>query len=183
MPAVNERSYVEFVLAVVEALEAAGVSYAIAGSLAAMQYGEPRTTLDVDLTVHLPEAAQVERLATAFATASLRIDVVDLRDRVATRTAVPANVLDDLAIWRADLYLLQPGEYAQTAFARRFEVLFEAGGRTITLYAPEDVILYKLTYHLAVTSSIQTLARHCRDVGQSQCSPRATRRAICVRLG
>jgi len=147
MHAVNDRSYVEFVIALVNALETANVPYAIAGSLAAMQYGEPRTTLDVDLTVHLAEATQIERLGAEFERANLRIDIVDLRERVAERSPAPANALDEMAIWKADLYLLQPEEYAQAAFSRRRQVAFEPHGQTITLYAPEDVILYKLMYH------------------------------------
>ena len=49
----------------VERLAAAGVDYMVTGSVAAMVYGEPRLTHDVDLVVALP-VAQIRAFVAAF---------------------------------------------------------------------------------------------------------------------
>ncbi len=59
------RSYSKFVGAVADLLDDLNIEYGIAGSFASSQYGEPRQTLDVDLTLHL-QAVDADRLAAAF---------------------------------------------------------------------------------------------------------------------
>ncbi len=44
----------EFARLVIDALEAAEVTYLIDGALAVWAWGEPRTTQDFDLVIHLP---------------------------------------------------------------------------------------------------------------------------------
>ena len=59
------RSYREFVGAVADILDGLNIEYGIAGSFASSQYGEPRQTLDVDLTLHL-QPVDADRFAAAF---------------------------------------------------------------------------------------------------------------------
>jgi hypothetical protein len=55
----------DLVDAFVVPLEVAGLSYIITGSVAAMVYGEPRLTNDIDLVVELDELS-IPALAAAF---------------------------------------------------------------------------------------------------------------------
>lgn len=52
----NEKilEYEQFVRLVIEALEAAGVEYLIGGAVATWAWGEPRSTLDLDMVVNIP---------------------------------------------------------------------------------------------------------------------------------
>src|SRR4051812_312195 len=49
----------------IEALERLGVTYMVVGSLASSTYGEPRSTLDIDIVID-PTAAQLEALCDQF---------------------------------------------------------------------------------------------------------------------
>ncbi len=73
------RSYREFVGAVADALDDLTIDYGIAGSFASSQYGEPRQTLDVDLTLHL-QPVDADRFAAAFASIQMAADAYAIRE-------------------------------------------------------------------------------------------------------
>lgn len=60
-------------------LEAAGVEYAISGSLAAAHHGYPRATEDVDIQVAIDSASELETLAQDLPPEARRIDVATWR--------------------------------------------------------------------------------------------------------
>ncbi|RPJ49717.1 MAG: hypothetical protein EHJ95_08365, partial [Methanobacteriota archaeon] len=55
----------ELLIAIVRALDAAGIEYMTTGSLASSLQGEPRATHDLDLVIDLPAAA-ARKLVEAF---------------------------------------------------------------------------------------------------------------------
>ena len=65
MTELKERSYSAFVGVLADVLDDLRVEYGFAGSFASSQYGEPRQTLDADLTVQL-RLSDADRFATAF---------------------------------------------------------------------------------------------------------------------
>jgi hypothetical protein len=52
----TSKTYREFAASIIEALESLGLQYAIGGSFASSTYGEARTTMDIDISVALPES-------------------------------------------------------------------------------------------------------------------------------
>ena len=52
--------YSEFILLVLEALEAADIPYMIGGAVAAWAWGEPRATRDLDLVIQIQKSAVVK---------------------------------------------------------------------------------------------------------------------------
>lgn len=118
------------------ALELAGIDYMIVGGIANAIWGEPRATVDVDVTVAVdnPElSATVERLAHSFHAA-----VPDPEAFVRSTRVLP---LDTAAGIRIDvIFALLSFEVA--AVQRAVRVAF--GSRPVRVVTPEDLILMKV---------------------------------------
>lgn len=155
------RSYREFVGAVADALDDLNIEYGIAGSFASSQYGEPRQTLDVDLTLHL-QPVDADRFAAAFDAIQMAADAYAIRETYAYTAPLPFGVIDYANGWKADCYFLRSTAYDRAAFARRVEWPFvEARRGKVWMYAPEDVILMKLVYY-RLSQGVST--KHLRDI-------------------
>jgi len=157
----NERSYSRFVGLVADVLDNLRIEYGFAGSFASGQYGEPRQTLDADLTAHL-QRGDADRFAAAFQAVEMFADAETIRGAFGYRNPIPFGVIDPRGGWKADCYLLRGSAYAQMAFTRRRELPYAAAKRgRVWLYAPEDVILMKLEYY-KMSQGVST--KHLRDI-------------------
>jgi hypothetical protein len=155
------RSYREFVGAVADTLDDLSIKYGIAGSFASSQYGEPRQTLDVDLTLHL-QPSDADRFAAAFDALQMAADAYAIRETYTYTAPLPFGVIDYTNGWKADCYFLRNTAYDRAAFARLLEWPFaEARQGAVWLYAPEDVILMKLVYY-RMSQGVST--KHLRDI-------------------
>lgn len=155
------RSYEKFVGAVADALDGLRIEYGFAGSFASSQYGEPRQTLDADLTVRL-QPSDADRFAAAFQTIDMFADAETIREAVGYRDPIPFGVIDPRGGWKADCYLLRDTAYERAAFSRRRELPYPDAERgRVWLYAPEDVILMKLDYY-RISQGVST--KHLRDI-------------------
>lgn len=157
----SERSYSAFVGVLADVLDDLRIEYGFAGSFASGQYGEPRQTLDADLTVHL-QPGDADRFAAAFQAIDMYADAETIREAFGYRTPIPFGVIDPRGGWKADCYLLRETAYERAAFARRRELPYPAARRgKVWLYAPEDVILMKLDYY-RISQGVST--KHLRDI-------------------
>ena len=157
----NQRSYSKFVGVVADVLDGLRIEYGFAGSFASSQYGEPRQTIDVDLTAHL-QPGDADRFATAFKAVKMFTDAETIREAFGYRNPMPFGVIDAAGGWKADCYLLRNAPYDQAAFARRREFPYPSATRGLVwLYAPEDVILLKLDYY-GISQGVST--KHLRDI-------------------
>lgn len=155
------RSYREFVGAVADVLDDLKIEYGIAGSFASSQYGEPRQTLGVDLTLHL-QPIDADRFAAAFDALQMATDAYAIRETYTYTAPLPFGVIDYTNGWKADCYFLRSSAYDRAAFARRLEWPFADARRgSVWLYAPEDVILMKLVYY-RISQGVST--KHLRDI-------------------
>jgi hypothetical protein len=169
------RSYREFVGAVADTLDELNLEYGIAGSFASSQYGEPRQTLDVDLTLHL-QPIDADRFAAAFDALQMAADAYAIRETFTYTTPLPFGVIDYANGWKADCYFLRNTAYDRAAFARRLEWPFaEAKRGKVWLYAPEDVILMKLVYY-QMSQGVST--KHLRDITAMLANKRNWRQAL-----
>lgn len=89
-------------LEVAERLDRLGIEYLLGGSLASSLHGEPRSTVDIDLAIVLPEAA-VADLVAALESAFF-VDPESVRRAVREGTSV--NVLHRETMMKVDLFLL-----------------------------------------------------------------------------
>jgi hypothetical protein len=126
----------------VEALEGVGLEYMVGGSHAAMYYGEPRLTRDIDVIVNL----DLERLAgllRRFPASEFYVDPVAAR--VAVETSGQFNIIHPNSGLKIDVYVNPDTPYDQARLARR-QKLPIMPGVDAHFARPEDVILYKLIY-------------------------------------
>ena len=139
----------------VDVLEALGAEYMIGGSQAAMYYGEPRPTRDVDVIVPL-QLEHLPALLRRFPADEFYVDEGSARDAV--RTSGQFNIIHPGSGLKIDVYVNPDTPYDKARLARRQKLPLLPG---VDAYfaRPEDVILYKLLYSCQVES-----ASHLRDV-------------------
>jgi hypothetical protein len=131
----------EVTLRVARALDALGVPYFVAGSLASSYHGIPRASQDADLVVALSAdqiPALVDRLRGEF-----YVDDERARDAVARRASF--NVIHLPTMFKVDLFVLGDEPHADEELARRRWLQLEAG--TLQLASAEDTLLHKLAWY------------------------------------
>jgi hypothetical protein len=155
-----QMGLIDFARLVIEALEAAGVEYMLAGALAVAAWAEARSTQDVDIVINVP----VESMASLSQELEKRdmlvpADVI-LDLFLETRADLPVNAIHLHTGYKAEFFLLRPGDtYRETAFARRRLVDLGPPLGEVYVHAPEDLILNKLHYF-----DISHQPKHVRDI-------------------
>jgi hypothetical protein len=148
---------VDLILLFVRPLQQAGFRYMVTGSVAAIFYGEPRLTLDVDLVIFLNDL-DIARLVEIFPPSDFYVPPPEVIAAEARReTHGHFNILHLPTGFKADLYLTGRDELQAWAFRFQRQVPFE--GETITLAPPEYVIVRKLEYYREGGSE-----KHLRDL-------------------
>lgn len=121
--------------------DAEGIPYMLTGSLASTLYGEPRSTVDVDLVVVL-DAAALGALLSALPEDRYYVSEDAARD--ALKRQGQFNVIDLETGWKVDLILRKRRPFSLEEFGRR--VRREVLGVEIDLVSVEDSILSKLEW-------------------------------------
>ncbi len=152
--------YSEFVLLVVEALEAADVPYLIGGAVAAWAWGEPRATRDLDLVIQIPNGAEV-KLSKELEKRNMLLPAEIIQDRLMDLQGDDhLNAIHTTSGFKADLYLVKEGDrFRNEAFSRRVLVDLGAGLGELYLHTPEDLIIYKLLYY-----NVSQQPKHISDI-------------------
>ncbi len=131
----------ELLIAVVRALEDAGVPYMLTGSLVSSLYGEPRATHDFDIVVALG-ADRLRALSESLSALDGYADAEGMRR--ALRDGTMFNYIDHGTGLKVDFWMLRGDPYEEACFARRrTEILF---GASVRVASPEDIILSKLRW-------------------------------------
>ena len=138
-------------------LERAGVQAMVTGSVAAMIYGEPRLTHDVDLVVVLDDAA-IQRLVAAFPDEEFYCaptEVIRAESRRGHRGHF--NIIHHETGFKADVYIA--GRDPLHAWALANLRTISLAGTTLSVAPPEYVIARKLEYYREGNS-----AKHPEDI-------------------
>ena len=134
-----------------------GVRYLVSGSVAAMLYGEPRVTHDVDLIVFL-RVDDIPRLAGAFLAPEFYVPTADvIVAEMARERRGHFNIIHVESGLKADFYLANRDELHAWAF--RNVKQYSIGESTVKLAPPEYVIVRKLEYFREGGSE-----KHLRDI-------------------
>lgn len=140
---------------VVKVLEQLDIPYMVVGGFAAILYGEPRLTLDVDIVVDM-RRHHVKLFLAAFPIPDYYVSEEGVRDSL--ERCYPFNVIQPATGAKADLVPLSRDPFTCAAFERRQRLAYDAKGHTATFITPEDLILAKLATFRETGSD-----RHLRD--------------------
>jgi hypothetical protein len=145
------ETFFNYVIAVLERLE---IPYMVVGGFAAVTYGVPRSTVDVDIVVDM-RAEHVRPFVAAFPGSHYYLSEDSIRDSLARR--YPFNIIEMATTAKADVVPLPADTFTRMAFGRRQRIEY-VEGRSATFITPEDVIVAKLLAHKNTGSD-----KHLRD--------------------
>ena len=147
----------ELFLLFVRPLNRAGIRYVISGSVAAIFYGEPRLTHDVDFVVFL-STKDLHKLRAAFPEGEFYVPPMEtMLAETAREHHGHFNLIHQGTGFKADFYPTGRDELNVWALSSKREVEFE--GEAVMLASPEYVIVRKLEYYREGHSE-----KHLRDI-------------------
>lgn len=140
-------------------LNRGGIEYMVTGGLAAIVYGHPRLTLDVDLVIRLP-AKSASTFTSLWSTDEFYVPPVEVVVEESSRVGSGhCNVIHNTSMLRGDVYFAGNDDLAAWALGRR--VVRVVQGEAVQFAPIEYVILSKLRYFLDGGSD-----RHLRDIAR-----------------
>ena len=148
----------ELFLLFVRPLNRAGIRYVVGGSVAAIFYGEPRLTHDVDFIVLLNHD-DLRRLHEAFPVEDFYVPPLEtMLVETARDHSGHFNLIHQDTGFKADIYPAGRDNLNAWAFRGKRTVEFE--GEPVVLAPPEYVIVRKLEYYREGHAD-----KHLRDIG------------------
>ena len=126
-------------------LEPAGIPYYITGGVAALAYGDPRTTRDLDLVIAI-ELSTIQTLVTALEAAGFYCPPLAVEAVQAGRETMLSVTHSELLL-NADLMINGNSEFDRSKLSRRqlISISFDEN-EMFWLISPEDLILAKLQW-------------------------------------
>jgi hypothetical protein len=154
-------NFEEFLKMILYVLEKAGIDYMVGGAVAVWPWGEPRSTQDIDIVIHLG-IEQIDALSKELEKAEIYLppDII-LENLNETRGDLPINAIHGASGYKAEMFLIrEDDELRKTAFERRVKVDFGSEIGEVFIHSPEDLIIYKMLYY-----SLSQQTKHIRDIG------------------
>lgn len=132
-----------------------GIRYFVTGAVAAIAYGEPRLTNDIDIVADLDED-NIPGLKSCYPAEEFYFDEESARRAVQTKSQF--NIIHPGSGLKIDVMITPGDEFDQSRFrrARRLKAVEDA---EVDFAAPEDVILKKLDFYRRGHSD-----KHLRDI-------------------
>lgn len=157
----NYLSFQEFLVMILAVLDKAEIEYMIGGAIAVWSWGEPRSTQDVDMVIHL-KVEQINTLSEELEKVDIFLppDII-MENLYNTRGDLPINAIHGFSGYKAEMFLMREDDaLRQLAFTRRVKVDFGADVGKVFVHSAEDIIVYKLLYY-----SLSQQTKHIRDIG------------------
>jgi hypothetical protein len=155
MEQVQDYELKAFFAYVINVLERLGVPYMVVGGFAAIFYGEPRLTIDVDIVVDM-RSEHIAPFVAAFPIPEYYLSEEGIRDSLQRR--YPFNVIQPQTGAKVDLVPLPRDPFTRAAFGRRQRMEYDEVGHSATFITVEDIILAKLLAYRETGSD-----KHLRD--------------------
>ncbi|MEE4312287.1 MAG: hypothetical protein V2J62_10520 [candidate division KSB1 bacterium] len=156
----EQVGFIDFVKLVISALEAADIKYMIGGAIASWAWGEPRSTMDVDLVVDIP-IESINGLSHELKLRDMLVPAEIILDNILeNRVDHPINAIHIYSGFKADLYPFRVGdELRASALARKRLADLGPELGEVYLHSPEDLVIYKLWCF-----SLSRQTKHLRDM-------------------
>lgn len=131
-------SFFTYVVGVMEHLQ---IPYMVAGGFAAIFYGEPRLTIDVDIVADI-KIKHVKAFIQAFPLPEYYLSEEGVYDALQRR--YPFNVIQSTTGAKVDIVPLPDEPFTRAAFSRRQRMVYNEAGQEADFISAEDIILAKL---------------------------------------
>jgi len=131
----------ELLKKVIRALDQAGITYMITGSVVSSLQGEPRSTHDIDMVVAIQKSV-VKRFVEAFPPPDFYLDENSILNAIDRRSMF--NLIDVNTGDKVDFWMLTDEPFDRSRFSRK--VVEEFMGLKLHVSSPEDTILVKLRW-------------------------------------
>ena len=145
----------ELLQKVVGILEELQIPYLVTGAVAAMAYGEPRLTNDIDIVAAI-EGKHIKGFIKAFPVDEFFITEEMVRDAI--RNLGQFNIIHPASGLKVDVIIKQNTPFDKSRFSRKKRI-FPAESYQADFAAPEDVIVKKMEYYKEGGSE-----KHLRDI-------------------
>jgi len=152
---VSDYELKAFFTYVVEVFERFEIPYMVVGGFAAIFYGEPRLTLDVDIVAEVKQH-HLPLLKLAFPFPEFYLSEEGILDSL--KRQYPFNIIQPTTGAKVDIVPLSSDLFTQATFKRRQRLVYDEAGRTALFITPEDIILAKLVAFRETGSD-----KHLRD--------------------
>ena len=143
----------ELLSRLVELFAGAGIPFMVTGSMASAHFGEPRSTMDIDIVID-PTAEQLDEFLRSLGD-NYYVSAETAREALRKRTMF--NVVGYTIGWKADLIVRKDRPFSIAEFARKQEAQLQ--GVPVFITTAEDVILSKLEW-----AKLGESQRQLRDV-------------------
>lgn len=148
----SEYDFVRYIIRIFERLK---IAYFITGGMAAIAYGEPRYTNDLDMIADLQEF-HPSQLLTEFQPPEYYLSEEAMGEAIAQWGQF--NIIHTTSGNKVDVIVASPNEYDQLRLRRKRLLNLETDFQAF-FAAPEDVILKKMEYF-----KIGGSEKHLRDI-------------------
>jgi hypothetical protein len=129
-----------FIRKAITALNVSKIKYVVIGGIAAIFYGRPRTTMDLDIVV-LIKNAKIKKLCESLKKNNFEVDEEEIKRAFRERTHVP--IFFKNSPYRIDLKgVYSTLDKASLLNRKKVKLL----GKSVWIESPEDVIITKLVY-------------------------------------
>jgi hypothetical protein len=140
---------------VVKACDDLDIPYLVTGSIAAMAYGEPRFTNDIDIVADI-HPDHIPSFLAAFPEDDFYLSEDAIRDAIERHSQF--NIIHPASGLKVDIMVRKPTPFDESRFQRRQKIR-PAQSYEADFASPEDVILKKLEYYRDGGSE-----KHLRDI-------------------
>ncbi len=131
------------------------IPYLVTGSIAAIAYGEPRLTNDIDIVAAVGEK-NIPALLESFPDDTYYVSAEAIREAVRHRTQF--NIIHPASGLKIDIIIMRDTPFDKSRLAR-IRRIHPAPAYEASFAAPEDVIIKKMQYYAEGSSE-----KHLRDI-------------------
>jgi len=148
---------IELIDTFIRPLSSSGLPYAVTGSVAAMAYGEPRLTNDIDLVLEI-KTADIPRLVAAFPEADFYLPPAEvIASEIVRGNRGHLNIISQHSLLKADVYIVSGDPLHHWAMENVKVIDIE--GLPVAFTPPEYLIIRKLEFYREGGSQ-----KHLRDI-------------------